>query len=150
MASIREQIVAAFCAALNAPAGKPCTTYRTRVDAFSVKELPAMVVFAVKEAVTTESSNTVLRKLTLRVEILVEGEPPADLLIDPLYLFILSTLDSDSPKYLDCPAVGIRRIEELSTQFETEASYQDATVAIVDFDVVFATRAGDPTVKVMG
>lgn len=149
MASIREQIVAAFCAALNAPAGKPCTTFRTRVDAFSAAELPAMVVFALKEMVTTESSNTVLRKLTLRVEILVEGEPPADALIDPLYLFILSTLNSDSPMYLDNVAVGIRRIEEMSIQFETEASYQDATVAIVDFDVVFATRAGDPTVKVM-
>lgn len=145
--SVRETIVQALCDALNAPSVKPCKTWRTRVDAFGSSELPAMVVFALSETVESNSTNTDLRTCTVRVEILVQGEPPADSLIDPLYVYLFATLDAADAAL---GGHGIRRLQETRVQFETDPSYQDVTVAAVDFNVVYATRFGDPTVKVTG
>lgn len=142
MASVGEQLVQAMCNALNAPASPPCTTFRTRIDAFATQELPAMVIFAIKETPEVKSANTVLRTRTVRLEILVAGEPPADSNIDPLYTYAVQTLQADMTL-----APLIRKLKEASIQWETEASYQDATVAAVDFDVVFVTTQ-DPTVRV--
>jgi hypothetical protein len=145
--SIRETIVQAICDALNAPSVKPCTTWRTRVDAFGAEELPAMVIFALSEAVESQSTNTDLRTCTIRVEIMVKGEAPADALIDPLYVYLFATLDAAD---VALGSQGIRRMQETRVQFETESSYQDVTIAAVDFNVVYATRFGQPTVKVTG
>jgi hypothetical protein len=149
--SAGEVIVQSLCDTLNTPpappAGSgaaqlvaPCKTYRTRIDAFGSKELPAMVIYAVKEAVVTASSNTVKRTRTVRLEVMVMGEPPADTIVDPLYVFAIKTFD-----LIDNKAIGMRRLAEASIQWETEASYQDACIAVIDFDVVYATLAGDPT-----
>lgn len=148
MASVGEQLVQAICDLLNSPASKPCSTYRSRIDAFSKEELPAMVVFAVKDDAETLSNVTVLHSRTVRIEMIVEGEPPADAALDALYVYVLKTLDDDS--IWNPSSLGIRRLQEKGMQMETEASYQDACAAVLDFEIVFATKAGDPTQKVMG
>lgn len=145
--SVREVIVQALCDALNAPSVKPCVTWRTRVDAFGSSELPAMVVFALAEDVASQSTSTDLRTCTIRVEILVTGLPPADALIDPLYVYLFETLDAAG---VALGSLGIRRMQEMKLQFETDPSYEDVTLAAVDFQVVYATRFGDPTTKVTG
>jgi hypothetical protein len=59
---------------------------------------------------------------------MVEGQPPADTLVDPLYVFAVNTLLADATL-----AGLLRRLEETSLMWETEASYQDACIAVCDF-----------------
>lgn len=139
MASIGEQIVQAMADVLNAPTDKPCVCYRTRIDALSAKELPAFVLFAIREQPETKGPNTRLRRRTIRLEAMVAGEPPADALTDPLYVFAVNTLLA-----ADRLRQYIRRLEESQIQWETEASYQDACIAAIDFEVVFVTT-NDPS-----
>lgn len=143
MASVGEQIVAAMFAALNTAPSKPCAVYRNRVDALAAAELPAMIVYAVDERPGLRGPNTMLRLRTVRLECMVEAAPPADVLVDPLYVFAIVTLQAD-------PTLQrlTRKITETSIQWETEASYQDRTVALVDLQVDFVTQLVDPSVAV--
>lgn len=144
MASVGEDIVEAIADALNAPAGKPCTTWRTRVEALSEEhELPAFIVYAVNEQVETASRDVAKRTRTVRLECLVAGEAPADALIDPLYVFAVKTLFADAALWAQ-----IRGLAESQIKWDTESGYQDLAIAQVDFDVVFATKRTDPTVKI--
>jgi hypothetical protein len=142
MASVGEQLVQAMSDALNNGTSPPCTCFRTRIDAFATKELPAFVIYAVHEKPETRGPGTKLRKRTVRLEAMVAGEPPADSLVDPLYVYAINTLlaDANLRQY-------IRRLEESQVQWETEASYQDACIAAIDFEIAFVTT-NDPTVRV--
>lgn len=139
MPSVGEQLVQAMSDALNAPSGKPCTCFRTRIDALATAELPAFVIYAVHEKPVMKGPSTKLRTRTVRLEAMVAGEPPADSLVDPLYVYAINTLlaDTNLRQY-------IRRLEESQIQWETEASYQDACIAAIDFEAVFVT-SNDPT-----
>lgn len=147
MQSVGEQLVQAMCNALNAPVTKPCTTYRSRVDFLASSELPAMVIFAIRDDASERSNATTLHRRTVRVEMVVEGEPPADVAIDALYVYVVQTLSNSS--VWDPASLGIRRLEEKGIQMETEASYSDATAAVLDFEIVYVAKADDPTTKVM-
>lgn len=145
MASIGEQIVQAMADALNAPENKPAKTWRTRIDAIGSGELPAFVLYALTDDPNREGPNTVLHTRTVRLECMVEGEPPADALTDPLYVFAVQTLfawGDDETGY----GANVRGLEEARVQWETEKSYADRCIAVVDFKVVFVTKATDPTV----
>lgn len=144
MPSVGENITQAIVDALNAGDPKPATAFRTRVDALSTKELPAFIVYAVKERVEKRSENVKLRTRTVRVEAMVAGEAPADALVDPLYVYAVNTLLASNTV-----AALLRRIEESTIQWENEASYQDATIAFVDFEVEFPTM-NDPTAAFSG
>lgn len=127
-------------AALNAPVGKPATTYRTRVDALSSKELPAIVLYSLDEMVEVRGPHTRLRKRKVRLEAMIEGEPPADQALDPIYAFAVQTLIADA-----ATAALVKGLYEAHMQWETEASYLDACVAVLDFEVHFTTTE-DPAV----
>jgi hypothetical protein len=115
--------------ALNLPSNKPATTYRTRVDALEAKELPAMILYAIEESGSRLPGPAPgVRRRKVRLEMMVEGQPPADTLVDPLYVFAVNTLLADATL-----AGMLRRLEETSFMWETEASYQDACVAVCDF-----------------
>ena len=142
--SAGEQLMQAMVAALNAPDPKPCKCYRTRIDALTAAELPAFVLYAVEEVAQTRGPNTKLRTRTVRLECMVEGEPPADSLIDPLYVYAIQALQGDAA------FEGLlRKLDEARIQWQTEASYQDASVALIDFELVFVTSLTDPTVRVL-
>lgn len=140
MPSVREQIAAAVLTALNAPEGKPCTFYRTRVDVFNAPELPGGVVYVLNDDVSDRSGSVNLHNARIRVEVIVAGEAPADSLIDPIYVYVVNTLMADEPL-----GEKLKKLQEVRTQFESEASYQDSTMAFIEFEAVFATRT-DPTV----
>jgi hypothetical protein len=132
--SRREQILAAAIAALNAASNPPATAYRTRIDPVNQGELPAIVLYGLKETVEHAGPTTRRRILTMRLEIVQEGAAPADAAIDPIYLFAVNTLMADA-------TLGglVKGLYEIAVQWETEASYQDACVAVVDFEVHYTT-----------
>jgi len=143
MSSIREQIVVAFVAALNAPEAKPCVFSRTRVDMFAAAELPGGVVYAMQDDSDERGADVNLHKARVRVEIVVAGEAPADALIDPIYVYVVNTVMANESAVWAVP--GLKQLKEIRTQFESEASYQDSTMAFVEFEAIFATMT-DPTV----
>jgi hypothetical protein len=141
-ASVRDQVIAAVVAALNAPADKPCLTYRTRVAAFSAAELPAMVVYPVTEDITRASQNVVKRDLSLRVEVHVEGEPPQDAAIDPLLSYVVKTL------YADPTLDGlIKFLGEDKVQWSFDPSDVGSSFAALDLQVVYTSATTDPAQK---
>ena len=144
--SVGEQIVAAMVTALNAPTNKPCVTQRSRVDALAAAEFPAFVLYSVDERADLKGPNTVMRTRTVRLEVMVQGEPPADVQLDPLYVYAVQTLIADPT--LTAPGTGLtRQLRDTRVQWEVEASYQDVALALVDFEAVFVTTK-DPSVRV--
>lgn len=141
--SAGEQIMRAMVQALNLPSPKPATCYRTRIDAFADAELPAYVLYAGEEKAAIKGPNTLLRTRTVCLEVIVQGQAPADALVDPLYVFAVQTLQADGTLY---PL--IRKLHDALLQWETEASREDVCVARIEFDVVYATQLTDPTVLV--
>jgi len=149
--SAGEQIVQAMVNALNAPSPKPCTTYRSRVDAFNQPELPAMVLYASKETAEVLSHRTAVsggrmrRKRKVRLEAVVAGNPPADQALDPLYVFAVQTLQADAALQ-----ALVRQLYDSDLEWETEASTQDTALALVEFEAVYITPVDDPTVLITG
>lgn len=152
--SVGEQIVQQMADALNTAAGavvdahgmlvtagNPCATFRTRVDAFATGELPARVLYAVDEVSERINRDVVRRTRTVRLEHIVHGEPPADRVVDPLYVNAVNVLHADPTL-----APMIRQMTDARTQWETDPSYEDACIAVTDFNVVFCTT-NNPTEK---
>lgn len=91
--SIRDQILTAAVAALNAPPDKPATTYRTRTAALAAGELgTALLLAPTEEDPNRVGPNTMQRVLVFRVEIVTAGAPPQDQALDPLLTFVVNTL----------------------------------------------------------
>lgn len=133
--------------ALNAPSNKPCTTQRSRIDAVATSEFPAFVLYSVNERVALKGPNTAMRTRTVRLEIMVQGQPPADVQCDPLYVYAVQALKADAT--LTAPVTGLTRyLRESQVQWEVEPSYQDVALALVDFEFEYVTQANDPTVRV--
>lgn len=139
--SKRDQIVAAAVAALNAGADKPCTAYRSRVDAFAATELPAFVVFPVENDPERMGPNTTKHKFTLRVECLTKGEAPQDQALDPLLVYVVKTLYADAAF-----TALLKGLEEGPTRWDVEPAYDDVAIASLDLYVTHATAATDPSV----
>jgi hypothetical protein len=155
--SVGEQIMQLIMAALNAPSDKPRTTVRNRVNPVSMDspdagETPAsgaapgltqFLLYAVRETVDRQSNQSFQRERTVRIEIVVAGAPPLDAAADPLYLWIVQTLMSDTALWQ-----SITNLEEVQTLWETESSYEDASVCAVEFKVTYLTTI-DPAVPRM-
>lgn len=142
MASIGEQIVAAMVAALNASPSKPATCYRSRVDAFAAPELPAMVLYNVRERIIRKSQHNAYRQRTVRLEVLCAGPPPVDALIDPLFIYATQALWND-------PSFGglDLGLEPVAAIWEEAPGYPDVAMAAFDFDFIYVTKLDDPTQK---
>lgn len=97
MASIREQIMQAAVAALNAGSGKPVgtTVMRSRLSAIEQSELPCIVVYQGSEPVQTmkglKFSPILERSLNLMIELRVSDEAP-DAALDPFLTYVTATL----------------------------------------------------------
>lgn len=76
MASIREQILTAMVATLNAGAGVGATVYRSRATALNRAEFPAVVLEPVGDAATDNVHTKTDWNLTVRIAILVKSETP--------------------------------------------------------------------------
>lgn len=73
--SAGEQIVQAMIAALNAPSPKPCTFYRTRIDALASEELPAGVLYSGEEESMPKTATVMERTRKVNLELAVQGPP---------------------------------------------------------------------------
>lgn len=137
--SVGERITQMICDALNAFDDKPAIAYRSRTEALSIGELPAMVVYSALENAELQS-DTLRRKRTVRVEIMVAGEAPADGLIDPVYVYAVLALTKH-------PTLGdlVNLTQETGIEWDLEGGYEDVAIAKVDFDVVYQTEQWDPT-----
>lgn len=137
--SIGEQIMEAMLAALNAPSVKPARTSRSRVDPLNTVELPAFVLFAQGESITAAGGSTRRHIRKVRLEAMVEGVEPADVLLDPLYVYAVNTLLAD-------PTFGglAKGCYESAIEWGQSASYQNACVALIDFEVHWTTT-NDPS-----
>lgn len=137
----------AIVAALNAGTGgldgaPPCAAYRTRVDALQAGELPAYIVRAVDEQIERKSTDIVLRVLTVRVECHSAGQAPQDMALDPLLNYAVQVLFVN-----DALAALIKGLEESRIQWDIEPALEEQALAALDFQVIYATRATDPTVQ---
>ena len=83
------------------------------------------------------------RTRKVNLELAVQGPPPADALLDPLYVYAVQTLQAD-------PVLGplVRLLWDGRMQWESEASEQDVSVALVQFSARYYTALQDPTVLI--
>lgn len=146
--SIGEQIVQQMVIALNAPTVKPCVTVRGQVDPVALLQLPGIFVYSQPEMTELRSNATGRRIRKVRLLLIAEGASPADALIDPLYMFAVTTLRQAASSDANPLGVLLKQLFDVGIQWETEASYQDRCVAAVDFEVHYVTQLDDPSVKV--
>jgi predicted secreted protein len=138
MASVRDQVIAAAVAAMNAGSA-PGIAYRTRVDAFSAGELPAFAIYPATEALERVSVNVVKHTMTLRAEAMTAGVAPQDEALDPLLVYAVKTLYASAEFQ-----TFLKDFSEERVQWQVEAAQDDIACAAQDFRVVFLTLANDP------
>jgi hypothetical protein len=148
--SVGETIMQLIAAALNAPGDKPRTTVRQRTNPINLENedgssgLDEFLLYAVKETSEYLShSLTCRRERHVRIEIPVAGSPPLDSAADPLCVYIVQTLLSDVNLWR-----GISLLEELGQIWETDSSYVDASVCVLELKITYVTTL-DPAVAAM-
>ena len=143
--SIRELITLAAVAQLGA-VGKPAslTIHRTRTLAIPDDQLPATVLYVVKELVATVHGRTgvvVARQLVLRLEHRAAGDP-LDRSLDPLTTWAVQALFAD-------PTLGglAKNLEEVGLEWIAPPGQLDKALGAVahDFLVTYSTLRTDPT-----
>lgn len=142
MASVRERIVDAVVAALNAP-GKPAglTVHRSRTRPIDKDRLPAMVVYLATEDVGDHAAIAVMRTLRIRVECRVTGDPP-DTVLDEHVTWAVKALKADEK--LGGLAV---RINEVRTVWDAAERDKVYAAAATEFEIEYATAYNDPEMQ---
>lgn len=141
MASVRERILQAVEAALNAT-GKPVelTVFRHRTLPLEDEDLPAAVVLLGRETVTLSTSApvTVTRTLPIRVEVSALGEP-ADAVLDPYLVWVVRALMRE-------PTFGglVQALTETGSAWRAEASDDPMAEGAVAFEIAYETLETDP------
>lgn len=95
MASKRETILARVILALAGSSGVGTRIYRSRVEALSRAETPAIVVEPVTDNATQDTLATLSWQLTFRVSIITRGQVP-DQIADATAIDVHSKLMADS------------------------------------------------------
>ena len=140
--SIRETIVKAVVEQFNVPSTKPATATRSRTSAYGGSELPAFVIYPVEEDPERAGPNVSLRKLRLRVESVVQGEPPVDAILDPLLNYAVQRMYAI---YDTLAALGVRGISEVHVAWVMEPGAYELGLAYTDFEITYTSKVTDPT-----
>ncbi len=141
MSTIREQIIKAAVAAVNAgaPAGVPACV-RTLMQPSEQSQLPAITAFPVREEIKGDATGRwgpiIGRTLYLRFVVYASGNP-ADGALDPIVEWVSKQLGGSQLGGLANDTVE----NELIWQYD-EGNYAVAAVAI-DFRVEYQTRRDD-------
>lgn len=153
--SIREQIVEAIVAALEAPGGPPnLTVHRFRARPLTQDMLPAQVVYVVEErsvvagnvSFTTPTAlsgaftgDLTEHQLMVRVETRVAGDPP-DVALEPFVVWATQQVLKD-------PSFGALAINttEYDTKWTAEEANQVYGAAMQEFVIQYFSLAADPT-----
>jgi hypothetical protein len=143
MASRRDQIIAAIVAAVNG-VGKPAglVVARTRVLPTEQENLPFTGVYPIQEETRRKGGEwgpLVLRRLLIRLEIRVKGEP-TDAGIDAIATWCVQTIVGNQT------TGGLTKsIHETGMQWARgEAENVVLGAAAIDFEVRYETQADDP------
>lgn len=145
MSTVREQIINAAMAAMNAdrPAGVPeCT--RVSALSFTTKALPKFSLYPVKEEVQRINRGAICRRtFTLRIECqagaMMLGPEPVDAMVDSMLAHATSTLAGNELGGL------VNSIEEVAVEWDFAASDTVVVGAIIDFVVDYQTLHNDQT-----
>ena len=137
MTSKREAILAAIETALAGTAGVGSRIYRSRAEAISRNESPAIVI----EPVTDEADNSVYPKLDwkliVRVAVIVRGNVP-DQIADPVVCDVHRKLLGDAT------LTGmIAEIVPARVAFDSMDADQPAGVVVMDYSIRYRTQAAD-------
>lgn len=142
MSSMREQVLLAVVAALDGHGAKPegTTVHRWRTRPVEQDELPAAVVYQVREATQDRATALLDRTLRVRVEARVRavGESP-DQALDPLLTWIVRAMTED-PKFGGVAA----DTTEQETTWDAADLDRILGAAAVDFDIQYQTTRQDP------
>ena len=135
MATKRERILAAIKTNLTGTVGVDTRIFRSRVEAFTRAETPAIVIEPISDTPQdTQSFNDKVRyELKIRVSVIVRGSTP-DSVADP-------TIESLHTKVLNDPSLGGLSIDirPSTTTFELLEADEAAGVISCEFDIDYQT-----------
>ena len=139
MSTAREPILAAFVALLASIPG--INVARSRDAAIARSEVPYVVIQPEEEAVEFPAAGIAHRRLTILFTVLIRAEPP-DQAADPWIQAIHSKIMQD-------PTIGgiVGRTVERGTKWAIETGDVTGLAADVRYEVIFATAAGDLSVR---
>ena len=135
MASKREQILAAIKKNLANTTGVGTRIYRSRVEALTRSETPAIIIEPVSD--TPQDTNSFNNKITwefkIRISVIARGSTP-DNVADP-------TIESLHTKVLNDPSIGGLAIDvrPSTTTFELLEADEPAGVIGCEFDIEYRT-----------
>ena len=135
MATKRERILAAIKTNLTSTVGVGTRIFRSRVEAFTRAETPAIVIEPISDTPqdTQSFNNKVRYELKIRVSVIVRGSTP-DSVADP-------TIESLHTKVLNDPSLGGLSIDirPSTTTFELLEADEAAGVISCEFDIDYQT-----------
>ena len=135
MASKREQILAAIKTNLANTTGVGTRIYRSRVEALTRSETPAIIIEPVSD--TPQDTNSFNNKITwefkIRISVIARGSTP-DNVADP-------TIESLHTKVLNDPSIGglALDVRPSTTTFELLEADEPAGVIGCEFDIEYRT-----------
>ena len=135
MASKREQILAAIKTNLANTTGVGTRIYRSRVEALTRSETPAIIIEPVSD--TPQDTNSFNNKITwefkIRISVIARGSTP-DNVADP-------TIESLHTKVMTDPSVGglALDVRPSTTSFELLEADEPAGVISCEFDIEYRT-----------
>ena len=142
MTTRREQILSAITTALAGTTGVGSRIYRSRVEAFSRGESPAISLEPINDTPTTSTSLPTLDwALTIRIAVIVRGAIP-DQLADPI-------VQSLNAKVMADPGLGgyAMDIVPASVDFQLIEADQPAGVVLCDYVIRYRTSLADLTIS---
>tara|TARA_R100000773_G_C4196673_1_gene100577 strand:- start:168 stop:596 length:429 start_codon:yes stop_codon:yes gene_type:complete len=135
MATKRERILAAIKTNLANTTGVGTRIYRSRVEALTRSETPALIIEPISDTPedTQSFNNKVNWEFKIRISVVVRGTTP-DQIADP-------TIESLHTKVLTDPSVGglALDIRPSTTSFEILEADQPAGVISCEFDISYRT-----------
>ena len=138
MTTKRESILAAIRTALIDTTGVGTRIYRSRVEAFSRAETPALLIEPIVDDASVETSlPTLTWRLTVRIMVIVRGDIP-DQIADPIVQSLHSKLTADLT--LGGYAYDI---EAVSVTFEMVEGDQPTGVVACNYRILYRTSVND-------
>ena len=138
MTTKRESILAAIRTALTNTTGVGTRIYRSRVEAFSRAETPALLIEPIVDDASVETSlPTLTWRLTVRIMVIVRGDIP-DQIADPIVQSLHSKLTADLT--LGGYAYDI---EAVSVTFEMVEGDQPTGVVACNYRILYRTSVND-------
>ena len=137
MTTRREQIIAAITTALAGTTGVGSRIYRSRVEAFSRGESPAISLEPINDTPATNTSLPTLDwSLTVRIAVIVRGAIPdqlADPIVESLHSLVMADLSLGGLAMDIIPA---------SVDWQLIEADQPAGVVLCDYDIRYRTSVG--------